>query len=138
LAESNAEADPMSGLYASCDRFVATLFKATETDLDIPWGNTNAMYSYFKSSDKWDHVTDITSTGDPESSGMEAGDVLIKNGHVALYIGTPENASEIGLSPGEPAVADASIYRRVGFVGPFEYMDNGSQQYGVFRCTDCG
>lgn len=142
LAFENGGADPYAGgkpVYASCDRFVATVLKASKTDVDVPWGSTGTQIDHYKASDKWEHVTTVTTGEDPVAKGAEAGDVLIRVGHTALYLGTPENASEIGLSPGVPAVADASIMRRVGFVRPFAYMDSPSQRYEVFRCVnDCG
>ena len=142
LAFENGGADPYAGgrpVYASCDRFVATVLKASKTDVDVPWGSTGEQLNHYRASDKWEHVTTVTTGEDPVAKGAEAGDVLIRVGHTALYLGTPENATEIGLSPGVPAVADASIMRRVGFVRPFAYMDSPSQRYEVFRCVkDCG
>lgn len=89
-------------LYASCDRFVATLLKATKSDVDIPWGPTSAQYSYLKSSSKWKEVP----CGD-----RKAGDVLITrgDGHIMMYVGKVDGTEQ---------VASASFHDRVAAVGP--------------------
>lgn len=71
-------------LYASCDRFVATVLKATGADVDVPWGDTAAQLAWYEKSDKWEKYT--------SQDEMTPGDVLITKvsgatGHVLLYVG---------------------------------------------------
>lgn len=103
LAEKNGGKDPMSGLFASCDRFVATVLKATKTDTEVPWGSTTEQYNYFKSSPKWKEV---------KCQDRKPGDVIItkSNGHVMLYLGNVK---------GQDSLASASYLDRVAAVGPF-------------------
>lgn len=103
LAEKNGGKDPMPGLFASCDRFVATVLKATKTDTEVPWGSTTEQYNYFKSSPKWKEV---------KCQDRKPGDVIItkSNGHVMLYLGNVK---------GQDSLASASYLDRVAAVGPF-------------------
>lgn len=101
-AEKNGGKDGMPGLYASCDRFVATVLKATKADVDIPWGATASQYNYLKSSPKWKEV---------KCSDRKPGDVLITrgDGHIMLYVGQIN---------GKDSLASASYTDRVAAVGP--------------------
>lgn len=104
LAEKNGGKDPMPGLYASCDRFVATIMKATKSDTEIPWGSTTEQYAYFQKSPKWKEV---------KCEDRKPGDVIItkQNGHIMLYLGKVK---------GQDSLASASYMDRVAAVGPFE------------------
>lgn len=103
LAEKNGGKDPMPGLYASCDRFVATIMKATKSDTEIPWGSTSEQYAYFQKSPKWKEV---------KCADRKPGDVIItkQNGHIMLYLGKVK---------GQDSLASASYMDRVAAVGPF-------------------
>lgn len=109
-AEKNGGADPMPGLYASCDRFVATILKATKADTGVPWGATDTQYNYFKSSSKWKEV---------KCEDRKPGDVIITraNGHIMLYLGQVK---------GQDSLASASYLDRVGAVGPFGGCSGGN------------
>lgn len=100
LAQTNGGADPMPGLFASCDRFVATVLKATKADVDFPWGATAGQYSYMQNSPKWQPV---------KCGDRKPGDVIITrgDGHVMLYVGNIK---------GQDSVASASYLERVGTV----------------------
>ena len=106
LAEKNGGADPMPGLYASCDRFVATVLKASKADVDVPWGSTTEQYAYFSKSPKWTKVS---------CNDRKPGDIIITttNGHVALYVGDVKGSDS--LSSGSYGGA---LYGRVGATGP--------------------
>lgn len=99
-AQINGGADSMAELYASCDRFVATVYKATKKDTEIPWGPTTTQYNYFKSSPKWEEVG---------CSDRKPGDVVITrgDGHIMLYVGMVE---------GKDSIADASYLDRVAAI----------------------
>lgn len=83
-AEQIGGKDGYAGLYASCDRAVATVVKNT-MDKDIPWGNIIEQRKYMDSSSKWTRYTSI--------SEAKPGDVWVtqpKNdgsGHVMMYLG---------------------------------------------------
>ena len=96
-AQEEAGADPMPTLYASCDRFVATVTKLT-MDKDIPWGPTDAQYAYLKGSSKWEEFSKL--------SEAKPGDILVTrgNGHIMMYLGNQD---------GQNLVAHASYMDRV-------------------------
>lgn len=104
LAVKNGGADPMGDLYASCDRFVATILKATKADVDVPWGSTTEQYAYFSKSPKWKKVS---------CKERKPGDVIITttNGHVMMYVGDVN---------GRDSLSSASYLNRVGATGPME------------------
>lgn len=89
--------DPSPELYASCDRFVATVTKLT-MDKDIPWGPTSAQYEYLKGSNKWKSFDKL--------SEAKPGDIFITkgDGHVIMFIGKKD---------GKVLVAHASYLDRV-------------------------
>lgn len=72
--------DPMAGLYASCDRFVATVMRLT-VDPNFPWGATRQQYDYLNSSPNWERYDNI--------SERRPGDVwaVIPNAHIVIYAG---------------------------------------------------
>lgn len=104
LAEKNGGKDPMGDLFASCDRFVATILKATKADVDVPWGSTTEQYAYFSKSPKWEKVS---------CKDRKPGDVIITttNGHVMMYVGNIN---------GKDSLSSASYLSRVGATGPME------------------
>lgn len=110
--------DGMTDLYASCDRFVATVIKLT-TDKDIPWGSTAEQGNYLKNSSKWKQYT--------KKSQAKAGDIWItkSRGHVILYLGDVK---------GRDTIAHASYLSRVAALGDASYLseslvDTGGRSY---------
>lgn len=101
--------DYLSNLYASCDRFVATVVKLT-MDPEFPWGDTSAEYEYLRNSPKWEETPKSVAAAEP-------GDVWIfpkggdssANGHIMMYVGSVD---------GVDSVAHASYQSRVGAVTP--------------------
>ena len=47
----------MPGVLASCDRFVATILRATGADPTYPWGAVANQLDYMQSSPKWEMVS---------------------------------------------------------------------------------
>lgn len=98
IAYEKTGADGQNGLLASCDRFVATMLRATGVDEEFPWGATTQQAEYLESSPKWQPIS---------CSDRQPGDVLIfkknanvSNGHIMLYVGMVE---------GKDSIASASI-----------------------------
>lgn len=109
IAEQNGGKDPLGALFASCDRLVATLLKATKKDVDIPWGSTYNQASYLESSPKWQKIS---------CTDRKPGDVLIVPGkHIMMYLGQVE---------GQDSLASASYRERTAAIGP---MDGCSGSY---------
>lgn len=96
-AEDETSPDPMPGLYASCDRFVATVIRLT-VDKDIPWGSTTEQGDHLASSKKWQQFSKL--------SEAKAGDIFVtkSNGHIMLFLGEVD---------GQTLVAHASYMDRV-------------------------
>lgn len=105
-AMKEAGPDGMPTLYASCDRFVATVIKLT-VDKNIPWGPTGTQAAYLASSPKWKQYT--------TKSQAKPGDIWItkSDGHVMLYIGKVK---------GVDSTASASYMDRVAAIGPASYL----------------
>lgn len=121
-AEEKGGKDPWDGLYASCDRLVATVVKNVY-DPDIPWGSTTHQYQYLNGSSKWMKYT--------KRSEAQPGDVWItvQNGHVIMYVGQHE---------GKDATVDASYMDRVASIGNASYLtenmvDTSGRKYVGFR-----
>lgn len=117
-AQKETSADPMPTLYASCDRFVATVIRLTR-DPDIPWGSTTEQGIYLKNSPKWKQYT--------TQAEAQAGDIWVTRvgGHVVLYLG------EVN---GERMTAGASYLDRVAALTPAKYWtenitDNSGRAY---------
>ena len=112
--------DHLAELYASCDRFVATVIKLT-LDPEIPWGSTIDQQTYLSGSPKWEQYT--------TKSEAKPGDVWITKtrGHVVLYIGDHN---------GVDSIAHASYMDRVAGIGSAAYLSenlvdlNGRAYYG--------
>jgi hypothetical protein len=130
-AEEKSTNDTFGGaveLYASCDRFVATVVKNT-MDVNIPWGSTTEQYAYFMNHPElWQRYT--------SKSQAKPGDVWItvSNGHVILYIGNVN---------GEDSIAHASYLERVGGIGSSGYLNEGmvdtsGRQYAGFHFLGSG
>jgi len=94
MAEAATSKDPISGLLASCDRFVATMYRATGHDSSFPWGDTAVQGNYMRESQKWAQVS---------CQERRPGDVLWREGHVMLYVGNVN---------GKDSIASASIRQR--------------------------
>lgn len=110
--------DPMPGLYASCDRFVATVVRLT-MDEDIPWGDTSTQERYLDKSPKWEKYE--------KKSEAEPTDIWITKtgGHVVMYLGDYE---------GTDTIASASYLDRVAALGSSDYLnenlvDTGGRAY---------
>lgn len=100
LAEQIGGKDPQSNLFASCDRFVATVLRNT-VDPKVPWGSTEVQTAYFKNSPKYRPIK--------KKSQLQPGDVLVtdKRGHIIIYI---------GMYKGKDSLAHASYMDRVGAI----------------------
>lgn len=121
-AEQVGGADPLGDLYASCDRFVATVVKNT-MDPDIPWGSTTQQQEYLSSSPKWQQYT--------RKSEAQPGDVWVTrtNGHIIFYVGDYK---------GQDTIAHASYLDRVAALDPASYLnenlvDQGGRSYYGYR-----
>lgn len=99
-AEEQTGADPLSGLLSSCDRFVATMLRATGVDTEFPWGSTREQIPYMDNSSKWERIS---------CQDRQPGDVIGKVGHIMLYIGIVE---------GQDSLASASYMERTAAIGP--------------------
>ena len=98
VAEKASSADPIKGLLASCDRFVATILRATGTDKNFPWGATAGQLAYMQSSPNWKQVS---------CQERQPGDVLWRDGHVMMYV---------GMVNGKDSIASASISERTASI----------------------
>lgn len=121
-AEQIGGKDPMPGLYASCDRFVATVTKIT-MDKDIPWGDTSVQYNYLSGSPKWERFS--------KKSQARPGDIFVTvgHGHIIMYTGNVN---------GIDTISDASYHDRVGATHASTYLseslvDHGGRQYAGFH-----
>lgn len=121
-AQQVGGADPMAELYASCDRFVATVVKLT-MDPGIPWGSTSTQQAYLASSPKWQQYT--------RKSEAQPGDVWVTrtNGHIIFYVGDYK---------GQDTIAHASYLDRVASLDPASYLDEnlvdqGGRSYYGYR-----
>lgn len=115
-------ADGMKDLYASCDRFVATVTKLT-MDPDIPWGSTIQQGEYLANSPKWQRYT--------TKSEAQPGDIWVTKtrGHIIMYIGDYK---------GKDSIAHASYLHRVAAIDPSSYLnenlvDTGGRPYYGYR-----
>lgn len=100
-AEDKTGKDPYpGGLWASCDRFVATVMRGTGKDTNFPWGPTSAIYNYLEKESKYQKIN---------CNDRKPGDILITkgDGHTAIYVGNVE---------GKDSIASASYMERVGTV----------------------
>lgn len=106
-AMDTADRDPLETLYASCDRFVATVLKLT-VDKDVPWGATSHQTEYFANSPNWERYT--------KKSEAKPGDVWVTqtSGHIILYIGDVN---------GTDSIAHASYQDRVAGIDPSSYLN---------------
>lgn len=116
--------DPMPRLFASCDRFVATVIRST-VDKDIPWGATADQYDYLNNSSKWERYTNI--------KDKKPGDIWITTvngalGHIVVYIGEYE---------GKDSITQASYFQSVSHIAPSgmtdDFRDSLNRQYVGFR-----
>jgi surface antigen len=112
-------------LYASCDRFVATVLKNT-VDPNVPWGATAEQQHYFEGSSDWQELPQ-------KASELQPGDVMVvggATGHIVLFIGDHD---------GKPHVAQASNQMEVGSMYPYEWffnddlVDKLGRKYKAFR-----
>lgn len=115
--------DGQANLYASCDRFVATVMRLTGVDTKIPWGNTAAQYKYLKSSPQWQMYT--------SKSQAKPGDIWVTkgDGHIVIYLGQYQ---------GKDSTASASYMQRVAGIGPAttwsdSLVDSEGRQYAGFH-----
>lgn len=93
-AEAATNKDSIQGLLASCDRFVATMYRATGHDSNFPWGDSSVQGDYMKESPNWEKVS---------CQERHPGDVLWREGHVMLYVGNIN---------GQDSIASASVKKR--------------------------
>jgi len=101
IAEQNSLRGPdnIRELYASCDRFVATMVIASGTDLNFPWGATTEQGEYLKDPENgWKEVS---------CQDRQPGDVLWRDGHIMLYV---------GIVDGQDSIASASATERTGAI----------------------
>lgn len=95
-AEAATSNDPIRGLLASCDRFIATMYRATGKDPNYPWGSSTTQAEYMKNSPDWEQVS---------CQDRQPGDVLWRQGHTMLYV---------GMVNGTDSIASASLGERSG------------------------
>lgn len=87
LAEEQTGTDGFPGLTASCDRLVATLVRLTGMDTNFPWGGTSVQIDYLNNpSNGWVQVS---------CQERQPGDVIIRPGHVMIYIGVIDGRDTI-------------------------------------------
>lgn len=133
LAHSETGMDPLANgdLFASCDRFVATVLRVTGVDEDVPWGSAETQRQHYSSSSNWSQK-DSGTVGSINWGEVRPGDVLAASGHVAIYIGKVD---------GQDMVAHASIQANyqnggngmTGYQGPLSSL--GSMSYEVYRAS---
>lgn len=113
-AQEKTSADPMPTLYASCDRFVATVIRLTR-DPDLPWGDTSAQAAYLAKSPKWQQYS--------QRSQAQAGDIWVTRGkgHIILYLGDVN---------GQDTIAHASYHDRVAALGKGSYLSESMNDTG--------
>lgn len=95
-AEAATSKDPISGLLASCDRFVATIYRATGKDPSFPWGSAETQANYMKNSPAWEQIS---------CESKQPGDVIWRPGHIMIYV---------GVVSGTDSIASASLGERSG------------------------
>lgn len=96
LHDEVLENDPW---YASCDRTVATAVRWSGSDDEFHPGGTEAQLQYLLTSDKWESIPP-----DSTHKSYEPGDIMIKIGHVLMFVGE-DNVKEVWGSKA-PAGAD--------------------------------
>lgn len=67
---------------ASCDAFVTTVYRYSETDPDFSCCGTGSQLSWLASNDNYELIASDSS----DTSILESGDILILDGHIKLYI----------------------------------------------------
>lgn len=87
IAEDSTGADNSPGLLASCDRYVATMYRATGKDPEFPWGNVAIQMDYMENSPKWEKVS---------CQNRVPGDVVARKGHIMLYLGIVNGVDSTG------------------------------------------
>lgn len=95
-AEASTGKDGIHGLLASCDRFVATMYRATGKDPTFPWGATQHQLAYMESNPNWQRIN---------CQDRQPGDVVFRKGHIMLYV---------GVVNGKDSIASASLGHRSG------------------------
>lgn len=112
IAEERTGNDPARDLFASCDRFVASMLRASGTDENFPWGGVVAQHDYMTSSDSWQEIS---------CQDRMPGDVVIRRdgslggyGHIMLYLGNVDGKDSTASAshPGSPTgkARTAAIY----------------------------
>lgn len=87
-AEAATGQDPLRGLFASCDRYVATMLRATGTDPNFPWGDTGLQGNYLRNNKNgWQKIS---------CQDRQPGDVLWRPGHIMLYLGNVNGKDSLG------------------------------------------
>ena len=86
-AHERTGADPAGMLMASCDRFVATILRATGTDENYPWGAVSNQEDYMKNSPDWERIS---------CQDRQPGDIIVEpNKHIMMYLGVVEGAESL-------------------------------------------
>lgn len=95
--DAYSEGGPCRELYASCDRFVATVLKLT-VDPEVPWGSSDTQYDYFaKHPEKWQPFH--------KKSEAKPGAVFTTRGHILLYVGQVNGKDSIAQASHRQYVA---------------------------------
>lgn len=93
---------PGDAWFQSCDRFVVSSVRWAGGDDDIPPGSTGVILDYLrKAKDKWEY---IPAKGEQD---LKPGDIIVKTGHIILYVGNEAVKKKFPNSTG--VLAHASI-----------------------------
>lgn len=110
--------DYHTAYYTDCGVFVATVMRSSGVDPTYPARGTSVQMNYLKSSSKYE-------TFYPKSEAeMQPGDILIRDGHTYMYVGSYTATSPSGKTETWSAVG-ASLYTRPPS-GHFFYLSGSS------------
>ena len=73
----------------SCDAFLATVLRFSEVDPDFPCCGANAQNDYMKKSPKYELIAEKVT----DTSQLQSGDLMWRDGHVKIYIGDGREAA---------------------------------------------
>ena len=103
---------------ASCDAFVATVYRYSGVDPDFMCCGTGNQISYLQNSDQYELIAD----GSTDTSILEPGDILILNGHIKLYIEHDGEGYEAQASYGDHSAQTTKGVSLIDSIGRGTYM----------------